>query len=65
MEVQQFLKVQIKGKSRLKTDVYNDIWFDFVGWSSVFWFDSKGGTSSINYWFILMLEMPSKKKENR
>ena len=35
MEVQLFLKVQIKGKSRLKNDVYKDILYDLIGLNTV------------------------------
>ena len=44
MEASEFQKVQIKGKSRLKTDVYNNISFDSVGINTVSWFDSTCGT---------------------
>ena len=55
MEVKQFLKAQIKGKSRSKTDVYYDILFDLIGFNTVLWFDSICRTHSIHHSFILML----------
>ena len=52
MEVYQFLKVQIKGKSRLKTDFYNDISFDLGGLNTVLWFDSICRTYSIMFFSV-------------
>ena len=35
MDASGFQKVQIKGKSRLKTDVYKDILYDLIGLNTV------------------------------
>ena len=54
-----FLKVKIKGKSRLKTDVYNNNSFDLVGFNYILWFDSMCETYRITYFFICMLLISS------
>ena len=54
MEASESQKVQIKGKSRLKTDVYNNNSFDLAGFNSILWFGSMCETYRIHYFFISM-----------
>ena len=53
-EASEFQKVQIKGKSTLKTDVYNNNSFDLAGFNSILWFGSMCETYRIHYFFISM-----------
>ena len=52
MEASEFQKVQIKGKSRFKTDVYNNNSFDLAGLNSILWFGSMCETYKIDYFYF-------------